>query len=531
GVSWVLQATGMLNICNSIRFIDNNNGWIAATAGKIVHTTNGGTTWTQQTSGVATSMLSVDFVDANNGWVVGASGVILHTTNAGATWTSQASGTTANLNCVRFTGSHTGWIVGNYGIILRTFDGGVNWETQVSATGTDATKNLNSVSMISACNGWAVGANGRVLHYTDTDWSQNQSNNSGPGNQSGWTPSFPNDPQTGNLPPIGIHFNPLSSGMNPSIVSVKNANRARSIAEWGLNGGEMSTAVPASNTIDRFWDVTQSGGSSMNAVLTLRFNATDVPVGMTNPLSQLQYAYFKHGVYPWTTLPVTSVTGPVNGVYTATVQNVADFSYWTLGGAPLALPVEMTSLSANSGDGRVQLTWRTESETGNDHFNIYRSTSRSDLGELVAQVNGHGTTAISHDYSYNDFRVSNQNRYFYRIADIDLNGTERLHSSIVEAYPTAEVRASIPIKYKLGQNFPNPFNPTTEISYGLKAAGNVYLLISDVQGRVITTLVNSYQTANTYRVVFDATGLPTGTYYYTLTTNGFTTTKKMVLMK
>ncbi len=85
--------------------------------------------------------------------------------------------------------------------------------------------------------------------------------------------------------------------------------------------------------------------------------------------------------------------------------------------------------------------------------------------------------------------------------------------------------------YSLRQNFPNPFNPTTVISYRLPIAAQVTLRIYDVLGREVETLVNSHQHAGEYSVTLDAAHLSSGIYYYRLQTEGFTETKQLVLIK
>ncbi len=91
--------------------------------------------------------------------------------------------------------------------------------------------------------------------------------------------------------------------------------------------------------------------------------------------------------------------------------------------------------------------------------------------------------------------------------------------------------ASVPEEYFLAQNFPNPFNPSTVIEYGLREAGNVTLMIYDVLGNEIATIVNEYQQAGTHQVRFDATNLSSGLYIYKLTAGSFTETRKMILEK
>jgi hypothetical protein len=97
---------------------------------------------------------------------------------------------------------------------------------------------------------------------------------------------------------------------------------------------------------------------------------------------------------------------------------------------------------------------------------------------------------------------------------------------------TTVQRSSYPERgYFLRQNFPNPFNPTTVISYRLPIAAQVTLRIYDVLGKEIETLVNSHQNAGDYSVTLDAAHLSSGIYYYRLQTEGFTQTKQLVLIK
>jgi hypothetical protein len=90
---------------------------------------------------------------------------------------------------------------------------------------------------------------------------------------------------------------------------------------------------------------------------------------------------------------------------------------------------------------------------------------------------------------------------------------------------------AIPSSIELGQNYPNPFNPTTAISYRLSAVSNTSLRVFDLLGREVATLVNENQSPGTYKVTFDASQLTSGTYLYSLTANGTTITKKLMLVK
>ena len=80
-------------------------------------------------------------------------------------------------------------------------------------------------------------------------------------------------------------------------------------------------------------------------------------------------------------------------------------------------------------------------------------------------------------------------------------------------------------------SYPNPFNPTTTISYTLPTDELVVLKIYDILGRVVTTLVNEEKEAGTYSAIFDASNLASGIYIYTISAGNFHQTKKMLLIR
>ncbi len=85
--------------------------------------------------------------------------------------------------------------------------------------------------------------------------------------------------------------------------------------------------------------------------------------------------------------------------------------------------------------------------------------------------------------------------------------------------------------YKLYQNFPNPFNPATLISYKINQSGFVTLKVYNLVGQVVSTLVSEYKDVGTYTKQFDASELSAGIYLYKLQVNGFTSVKRMTLIK
>ncbi len=103
---------------------------------------------------------------------------------------------------------------------------------------------------------------------------------------------------------------------------------------------------------------------------------------------------------------------------------------------------------------------------------------------------------------------------------------------------TDEASSIVPTNYSLGQNFPNPFNPSTTIQYTLAGVGgqrsevsNVRLVVYDALGQEVATLVNERQEPGTYTVRWDANGHASGVYIYRLVAGNFTETKRMLLVR
>ena len=91
--------------------------------------------------------------------------------------------------------------------------------------------------------------------------------------------------------------------------------------------------------------------------------------------------------------------------------------------------------------------------------------------------------------------------------------------------------AITPIEFKLEQNFPNPFNPSTRIQYQVSSITNVSLKVYDILGNEVASLVNEQKPAGIYEVEFDAKQLTSGIYFYKLQAGSFVETKKMVLIR
>ena len=95
-----------------------------------------------------------------------------------------------------------------------------------------------------------------------------------------------------------------------------------------------------------------------------------------------------------------------------------------------------------------------------------------------------------------------------------------------------ESSGEIPADFNLSRNYPNPFNPSTNLEFGISDLEFVSLKVFDISGKEVSSLVNEVLKPGNYKYRFDAIDLPSGTYFYRIeTSNGFKDTKRMILIK
>jgi hypothetical protein len=192
------------------------------------------------------------------------------------------------------------------------------------------------------------------------------------------------------------------------------------------------------------------------------------------------------------------------------------------------IPVELTSFTGVSRGTKILLEWVTATETNNHQFEIYRRSimdEKTSEWMLLGFRESIGTTTEPQFYSYEDEILGiNANALEYRLKQLDYNGT-CTYSDIISINNLA------PNGFVLEQNYPNPFNPSTRIKFAIAGKQFVSLKVYDVLGNEIAALVNEVKPAGTYEVEFEANNLSAGVYYYTIVTNNFVQTKKMILLK
>lgn len=187
------------------------------------------------------------------------------------------------------------------------------------------------------------------------------------------------------------------------------------------------------------------------------------------------------------------------------------------------LLITLNSFTATANNGFIELAWETATETNNANFVIYRND------DAIASIAGAGTTSEPHNYEYIDDQVIPDNTYTYILADVSYANEENKY--IDKAVNIVIPKNDIPEEFALNSNYPNPFNPSTAISFQLSAVSDVELCIYDMNGRKIASLINDNKPAGYYEIYWDASNFSSGIYFYRLQAGDFVETKKMLLIK
>jgi len=387
-------------------------------------------------------------------------------------WFTQTSATSEHLQSVCFVNDLTGWTVGYAGKILKTTNGGTNWISQTSPTSNP----LLSVFFVSATQGWAVGLAGDIIATGNggTNWILQTTGSTSALNS--------------------VYFISALTGWAAGefMTTLKTTN-------GGTNWTPLlSSSLPIKSV---FFNNSLVGYIAGNGFLYKTTNG-----GLNWSVSVSNTAWFIYSVH----FPAGSLsTGYAVGMGSPSppiLKSTDSGANWSIQPVPLGnalTSVFFTNIStgwAAGWSGTIMYTsnggtnWLDQlSNTGNSLRSIYFSSSTTgwavgDLGTILKTTSG-GITAIE------------------------------------------PINNSIPEKYSLSQNYPNPFNPSTNIQFDIPKTSAVKLVVYDVLGKEISVLVSEELKAGTYNYIWNASALNSGLYFYKLSADKFTDTRKMVLIK
>jgi len=227
----------------------------------------------------------------------------------------------------------------------------------------------------------------------------------------------------------------------------------------------------------------------------------------------------------------------------ATINNGYMILAWQEG-ADISLPVELSAFVAQSKSGVVSLSWTTSSEIENLGFTIERcalssrAESRDEMWTTISsyktnpELAGQGSTSRETLYAYTDNDVSVGEEYEYRLSDVDYQGKLTQHESITVIVRDNGSDAK-PGTFKVLSVYPNPFNPSTTLSYTLEQDMQVAISVVDLRGRTVRTMTNSHQLAGDYSFEWDGNSnqglqMNSGIYFFNIQGPNFHQAIKMV---
>lgn len=498
---------------NSISVVDENTIWVAGDNASLYRSTDAGNTWQYKNTGIpSTNFYGISATDVDHCWVGTQTGRIYRTANGGLSWGLQVSITGSFINGVHMFDNNNGVFTadptGN-GVPFQnrfTTDGGANW---MLAPNSPIANNeygvVNAWDWTNQYHIW-IGVANITSNATSSKIMYTQNGFNGT-----WFSSVISG--TGNSQ--GLYFQAV--GMTDTLNGLAGTNQAN-IVKTTDGGVNWSTVTPPSG-ISIFSIVNINALKDGSNLIRAVFNSIDFgskiytttdlgtnwieevipPHASTLGLQHLQFISASRGYAGGKSGLVMKYTGP----------NV---------------PVELSSFSGVIVNNDVKLIWTTETELNNNGFEIERSINGKDF-ITRGFIKGNGTSTEQKKYSFKDITPLSA-KYTYRLKQIDFNGSFEYSSTI-------NIEVNAPIKFSLEQNFPNPFNPSTNIKFTLPEKTNVVLKIYNVLGTEIITLLNEIKEAGSYETNFNAgeLSLSSGIYFYSISAGSFSEIRKMMLIK
>jgi len=217
---------------------------------------------------------------------------------------------------------------------------------------------------------------------------------------------------------------------------------------------------------------------------------------------------------------------------------VYDESTWDLTTVnDVIAPQTPTTFTGYWTNGHPTLTIDGNSEYDFEMDNIYKKVDNGAWNYLASIT---GNTYIDNSETKYTIESKIKRNVYYKAKAVDFTANESAETSSIKFVCNDQINKNnlndknetdIISEFSLEQNYPNPFNPTTEISFSIGKISFVDLSIYNMLGQKVKTLLRETKDVGQYELTFDASGLSAGTYIYKLTTNDFTSTKKMILMK
>ncbi|MBN8586347.1 MAG: T9SS type A sorting domain-containing protein [Ignavibacteria bacterium] len=519
GNVWITIQSSTSNRFTAVFFANNNTGWITSENGNIYKSVNGGLNWTSLSFG--SYLGSIHFCDVQTGWAVGSS--ILKTTDSGNNWIVQPDPSPDDYKTVNFLNTLTGFAAGSLGVIVKTTNGGSNW---ILLTNKITSNSFEDIYFVDDQKGWAAGLNGSLFNTLNggSDWS-NQFDNSAVNfrsvrfinNNTGWA--------------AGTHvMKTINGGINWNIVAANySMNKIYPVDNLNLFGLDFNNAIVKSS----------NGGANWN--------------GVNSGFSGGYYdIFFMNGLTGWAAGSGQKILKTTDGGSTWILQYGGNWPGYM---KSIHFCNSLTGLAAGLNPGNSNMLLKTTNGGLNWNVLIFGPQYSFNRVFLLDSNNGFFTTTnyASSDIYFTTNGGISWNLQFSTVSNIIssicfinnsigwIAGSNGMILKTTSGGTFVGMQIStnqLPQSLSLQQNYPNPFNPVTKIKFDISSAPisfgerlGVKLIIFDLLGREVTTLVNEQLKPGSYEVDWDGTGFASGVYFCSLVTNDFIETKRMVLIK
>ena len=589
GLNWTKKEFPGAYQIRSVKFFDGNSGWISGLYNLVGRTTDGGETWINKQSNIScTNFRSLSPVSMNECWALsvclsqGMSFSLLYkTTNAGDNWDQMYSHTDSlttdahTFSKIKFINSETGFVNGSFNFILRTTNSGLNWSKQTVVSGIGGnpiiSALLSSGNSILACGGYSGAGFYKPFNYilkssnSGVNWDLKSYNY-----EHSFSKIFFIDQFTGFVfADSGKVFRTTNSGNNWNLLNQGNNYWFYDIS---FNNFPSGFATERFNRILK----TTNGGENWSSIYNYSTRLNNIKffnenTGLVGTYGNKMLKTTDAGVN-WDT---------INLMHPSTPYTITDFSFindstgWASGhyriGFPFSYEKNAFWKTTNRGE-NWNLVFDSLGSGQNFHVQFLdQNTGHKVSNNRVQKTTNGGSNWFSIDlpggFNVNDLKFINlntgwlvgskkvfkttnggqnwllqfedNNKNNYSVDAIDLNNAW-FCTDKSEIYKTingggvigiSTISSTIPDNISLSQNYPNPFNPSTKIKFEVSKKALTSLIVYDLLGREITTLVNEVVSPGTYQVDLDASNFPSGVYFYRIISGDFIETKKMVLIK
>jgi len=513
GENWDLCCNLKFTWIKSIKFVDKKTGYIVTRGlysndGKIYKSVDGGNSWTIQYSVYNSTYNDLDVRDSLNATAIGDNGLVKYTVDGGKIWYSDVLSNNSFFGIT--TKSNKTWIVGgelNYGSIFRGKHN-LDWEEMCSSY---TKSSINYIDFADINNGISVGSAGTIL----------KTSNSGNSWQN-----------------INVFSTDLTSISYLDLNTIFIAGRMGEFIKTTNGGGSWEITYPFpkySSTKIKFFSKLLGYASSENGSL---FKTTDSGLSWEEFGEPWQYdLIYVDSLNFWTIL------NPLESDFSIIYHSTDGGVNWKANELSFYIE-EMFFLDENNGWLSNQQSLYKTSD-GGDNWSLVNDNLGFSIKEMIFTTDNIGFLLTNESLASIKYTSDGGNSFhsiinytsletlFHvdnKLWSTDRNG--RILEINIDKITNIKVDSKmLPTNISLEQNYPNPFNPTTTIYYTVPRNSFIKLEVFDILGNSIEVLADKYQQKGIYKVLFRASKLSSGIYFYRLQIGSYVETKKMLLMK